>query len=205
MSSTFIISLDFELHWGGFEKWPAHEYRKYFLNTRTVIPEMLNAFRSFDVHVTRASVGMLFHSNREELLKSVPDLKPTYNVPHLTAYHYMDREGIGGGEEDDPLHFAGSLVNQIVETPGQELGSHSFAHYYCNEAGQTLDQFRADLQAAQRAAERYGQKLQSLVFPRNQFNEDYLRVCFEEGFIAVRDNPRDWFWNIQSTLDESMW
>lgn len=203
--ATFIISLDFELHWGGFEKWPLADYRQYFLNTRQVIPQMLRLFREHEIHVTWASVGMLFHSNRESLLKNAPQLKPSYKVRELSAYDFIERHGIGISEEEDPFHFAGSIVHEINNTPFQELASHTFAHYYCNEEGQTIDQFRADLRAAQAAAAFYHKKLRSLVFPRNQFNEEYLKVCFEEGFIAVRDNPRDWFWNIQSTQQESMW
>lgn len=204
-TGTFIISLDFELHWGGFEKWPLKDYRQYFLNTREIIPQMLRLFREHEIHVTWASVGMLFHGNRESLLKNAPQLKPSYKVRELSAYDYIERHGIGISEEEDPFHFAGSIVHEINNTPFQELASHTFAHYYCNEEGQTIDQFRADLRAAQTAAAFYHKKLRSLVFPRNQFNEEYLRVCFEEGFIAVRDNPRDWFWNIQSTQRESMW
>jgi len=204
-NGIFIISLDFELHWGGFEKWPLEDYRQYFLNTRAVIPEMLSLFSQHEIHVTWAGVGMLFHDSRESLMRDIPAEKPTYAVDELSAYQYLEKYGIGDSEESDPFHYARSIVNQIVGTPFQELGSHTFAHYYCNEEGQTLEQFRADLRAAQAAAERYGKKLRSLVFPRNQFNEDYLRVCFEEGFTAVRDNPRDWFWNIQSTQQESAW
>ena len=202
---TFIISLDFELHWGGFEKWPLENYKQYFLNTRNVIPEMLTLFKQHEIHVTWAGVGMLFNSSRESLVKDIPAEKPSYAVRELSAYNFMEEVGIGESEEEDPFHFAGSIINQIVATPFQELASHTFGHYYCNEEGQTLEQFRADLRAAQSAAERYGKKLRSLVFPRNQFNEDYLRVCFEEGFTSVRDNPRDWFWNIQSTQQESAW
>jgi peptidoglycan/xylan/chitin deacetylase (PgdA/CDA1 family) len=202
---SFIISLDFELHWGGFEKWPLEKYRQYFLNTRSVIPDMLERFERRQVHVTWATVGMLFHPSRESLIKDLPEQRPSYAAEELSAYHFLEQHGVGESEEDDPFHFAGSLVNLIVETPFQELASHTFAHYYCNEVGQTLEQFRADLRAAQRTAEHYGKKLRSLVFPRNQFNEAYLRICFEEGFVAVRDNPRDWFWNIQSTQGESPW
>lgn len=203
--ATFIISLDFELHWGGFEKWPLADYRQYFLNTRQVIPQMLRLFHEHEIHVTWASVGMLFHSNRESLLKNSPQLRPSYKVRELSAYDFIERHGIGISEEEDPFHFAGSIIHEINKTPFQELASHTFAHYYCNEEGQTIDQFRADLRAAQNAVAFYHKKLRSLVFPRNQFNEEYLKVCFEEGFIAVRDNPRDWFWNIQSTQQESMW
>ena len=36
----------------------------------------------------------------------------------------------------DPLHYAGSLVRHLAATPGQEVASHTFSHYYCLEAGQ---------------------------------------------------------------------
>ncbi len=205
MNGIFTISLDFELHWGGFEKWPLEDYKEYFLNTRQVIPEMLRLFQEHEIHVTWAGVGMLFHTTRESLMEKMPDQKPSYAVAELSAYNFINAKGIGASEEEDPFHFGGSIVKKIIDTPFQELASHTFAHYYCNEPGQTLEQFRADLKAAQASAAIYGKKLRSLVFPRNQFNEDYLKVCFEEGFVAVRDNPRDWFWNIQSTQQESSW
>lgn len=223
MAGIFTISLDFELHWGGFEKWklsdsgfqvpsqPASRnpqpgtYNQYFLNTRNVIPKMLALFERYQVHVTWASVGMLFHENRESLNRIIPPLKPTYQVKELSPYHYIDTVGIGTSECDDPFHYAGSLVKQILNTPNQELGSHTFGHYYCNEAGQTLEQFRADLKAAQQSAGLHGQQLKSLVFPRNQFNDAYLKVCFEEGFTSVRSNPLDWFWHIESTQREGAW
>lgn len=205
MNGIFTISLDFELHWGGFEKWPLQQYRQYFLNTRKTIPKMLRAFQQYDVHVTWATVGILMHNTRREAEGTYPSERPSYAQQELSAYNYMKHPGIGEDESTDPFHFAASLVKEILRTPHQELGSHTFSHYYCNEAGQTVEQFRADLRAAQQTAALHGKRLTSLVFPRNQFNEDYLRVCYEEGFTAVRDNPRDWFWNIRSTQNESRW
>src|SRR5690606_10360118 len=56
-------------------------------------------------------------------------------------------------------------------------------------------QFRQDLQAAQRIADdKFGIRLSSLVFPRNQFNRRYMGISREEGFTAVRSNPSDWYW-----------
>jgi peptidoglycan/xylan/chitin deacetylase (PgdA/CDA1 family) len=222
MTGTFTISLDFELHWGGFEKWPlgvagsrlpvtgdwkpeTGNYNQYFLNTRKVIPALLSLFEKYNVHVTWATVGMLMHESKKELLEHAPSLKPTYETKNLSAYQYIENSGVGENEEEDPFHFASSLVKQIINTPHQELGTHTFAHFYCNEAGQTVDQFRADLQAAQRAAAKFNQRLTSLVFPRNQFNDAYLKVCYEEGITSVRSNPLDWFWKINSTQDEGMW
>jgi peptidoglycan/xylan/chitin deacetylase (PgdA/CDA1 family) len=247
MPGIFTISLDFELHWGGFEKWkievgseeldakskeggsrqlavgygqnesnitvgaertsffqPAKNYNEYFLNTRRVIPEMLRMFAEHEVHVTWATVGLLMHASKTQALANFPALQPTYAAPELSAYTYINANGLGTDEAEDPFHFADSLVRQIIATPNQELGSHTFAHYYCNEAGQTLEQFQADLQSAQRAAQAYQTKLVSLVFPRNQFNDTYLQVCYDVGIRAVRSNPVSWFWNI-NTREESWW
>lgn len=244
MKGIFTISLDFELHWGGFEKWPlqgtryevrgtrgeargtrdevhgtryegvegtkhqvrsTEDYTQYFLNTREVIPEMLALFEKYEVHVTWATVGMLFHESRAELLSNAPALKPSYKASQLSAYNFINHQGIGDNELSDPFHFAPSLLKQIIDTPNQEIGTHTYAHFYCNEEGQTVEQFVADLRAAKKAAAKYGKKLSSLVFPRNQFNEQYLRACFNEGIRAVRSNPLDWFWHIEGTQDESWW
>ena len=35
--------------------------------------------------------------------------------------------------------------------------------------------------------------IKSLVFPRNQFNEDYLEVCQAYGIKNVRSNPDAWY------------
>jgi peptidoglycan/xylan/chitin deacetylase (PgdA/CDA1 family) len=222
MNSIFTISLDFELHWGGFEKWPlatsplltsagvytqvlSYDYRPYFWNTRIVIPEMLKLFSEYDIHVTWATVGMLMNSNKDELLACAPSNRPTYQKAELSAYHYIENIGIGNSELEDPNHYAASIIERILETPHQELGTHTFSHYYCNELGQSPEQFRADLLAAKSAALKFGRSLQSLVFPRNQFNETYLKISFEEGIRIVRSNPADWFWQIESTLNESLW
>jgi hypothetical protein len=201
---TFIISLDFELHWGGFEKWDIENYRTYFLNTRQIIPEMLKLFEQFDVHVTWATVGLLFHEDYNSLKAHLPTEQPSYADTRLSAYKYMKHSGIGENEVEDPFHYALSLIRKIINTPNQELASHTFAHYYCNESGQTVQQFSADLQAAQTAAAGINRKLTSLVFPRNQFNDQYLKACYEAGFTAVRSNPGDWFWNIE-THQETFW
>jgi peptidoglycan/xylan/chitin deacetylase (PgdA/CDA1 family) len=206
LKGIFTISLDFELHWGGFEKWDLGTRAQYFLNTRLAIPQMLRMFSEYQVHVTWATVGMLLHPDRLSLSNFAPQLKPSYTNLQLSAYRFLDGDGVGENELVDPFHYAAKLVTAILNEPHQELGSHTFAHYYCNEHGQTIDQFRADLRSAQNSAQQlYGKTLRSLVFPRNQFNDQYLKVCYEEGIRIVRDNPRDWFWKIGSTQNESLW
>jgi len=202
MPGHFIISLDFELHWGGSEKWHLEPLKPYFMRTREMIPKILELFAKYEVHVTWATVGMLFHESREELQKYRPD-RPSYSLP-IAAYDFIEKEGIGADEEEDPFHYAPSLIRRILDTPHQELATHTYSHYYCNEEGQTPEEFRQDLKAAQKIAhDKFDVQMKSLVFPRNQFNMDYLKVCADEGISSVRSNPKDWFWNIDSTQQES--
>ena len=112
---------------------------------------------------------------------------------------------MGRNEIEDPLHFADSLVRKIISTPHQELGSHSFAHYYCNESGQNPEQFNEDALSWNKAASSFDVKAKSLVFPRNQFNKDYLKICFANNIRIVRTNPSVWWWDIKSTQNESKW
>ena len=193
MAGKFIISLDFELHWGGAEKWDLKKKNAYFLETRKSIPEVLKIFKENNIRATWATVGFLFAKNKKQLLEFSPNLKPSYTNQKLSAYNYFEQ--VGEDESKDPFHFGYSLVHQILDTPGQELGTHTFSHYYCNETGQNLEQFEADLKMAQAISqENFGQTLRSLVFPRNQYNSDYLKVAQEQGIRVVRSNPDVWFW-----------
>jgi peptidoglycan/xylan/chitin deacetylase (PgdA/CDA1 family) len=171
-TGKFIISLDFELHWGGAEKWNLEKKRKYFLDTAQFIPELLEIFKENCIRTTWATVGFLFARDKTQLLDFSPKLIPSYEQKELSYYSIFPT--LGNNEEIDPFHFASSLIKSIINTPGQELASHTFSHYYCNEPGQTPEQFDADLKSAQAIAkENFGIILQSLVFPRNQLNKDY--------------------------------
>lgn len=194
MNGKFIISLDFELHWGGAEKWDLQKKKSYFLNTVNYIPELLGLFQENNIRCTWATVGFLFSKEKKQLIDFSPKLKPGYYKTELSYYNLIPE--IGNNEEEDPYHYASSLIHSILNTPGQELATHTFAHYYCNELGQTVEQFDADIKAAQDIAkENYGVELKSLVFPRNQFNANYLKVAKQNGIRIVRSNPNVWFWH----------
>ncbi|MFA6057940.1 MAG: polysaccharide deacetylase family protein [Taibaiella sp.] len=195
----FVISLDFELHWGVAELWNIKDRIDYFTTTRRSIPVVLNLFEQYKIHATWATVGFLFAKNKKQLLEFCPDLRPNYESRKLSYYSLIDNNEIGNDEQDDPFHYAHFLIEQIVKTPGQELGTHTFAHYYCNEPGQNHLQFDADLKAAQSLSkENFGIELQSLVFPRNQFNTEYIDIARKNGIKVARSNPDVWFWRKQS-------
>lgn len=186
-----VISLDFELLWGVFDKVDHKEKSTYFKNTRKVIPEILESFESNDISCTWATVGMLFNKDWAEWSQSFPDELPAYDKMELCAYDFG--RSIASQENRD-MCFAPDLIRQIIDTPGQELATHTYSHYYCSEKGQTPQAFRADLQMAILKAKDLGVELKSLVFPRNQLNEDYLRICGELGITSVRSNPENWYW-----------
>lgn len=191
---AFTISLDFELYWGVFDKVALADRISSYDNTRRVIPQMLSLFEREKVYVTWATVGMLFAKDWEDWAASVPAVVPTYEKEALSSYRL--KETYSKDKQLDSYFFAPELVDQIRNTPYQEMATHTFSHYYCREGGQDLVQFKYDLQAARRIAARLGIELHSLVFPRNQLDEPYLKICAEEGIKTVRSNPVDWFWNM---------
>ena len=194
---AFLVSLDFELYWGVRDTKTLAGYSENLQASRqSVIPALLRMFERFDTHATWATVGFLFAESRDELLQSLPTRRPHYRNSRYSPYEYLHT--LGEDEEHDPCHFAPSLIRQIAATHGQEIGSHTFSHYYCLEDGQTVEDFRADLQAAVAIAQRRGIRLRTLVFPRNQANGDYLKVCRDLGFVAYRGNQRGAFYQARS-------
>lgn len=199
MSGKLVISLDFELVWGIFDHIDLPQKQAYFENTLSVIPEMLKCFEQHQMEVTWATVGMLFNRNWEEWMVNRPKNVPAYQNKKLDAYAY------GLAHQDsvfDRYFFAPDLIQRILQTPGQELATHTYSHYYCLENGQTAVQFAEDLDLAVKMAKQVGVDLQSLVFPRNQWNEDYIGLCAERGITQLRSNPAVWYW--QDTASASL-
>ncbi len=199
-NGMFLISLDFELFWGVRDKKTIEEYGENLLGSRQVIPRLLDLFRTYDVHATWAAVGFLFHGSKEELSRSLPAIKPSYEKKRLNPYLYMEQTAVW----DDSYHLAQALIKQIAASPGQRVGTHTFSHYYCLENGQDKEAFRDDIRAAIQTAKRLGLVLESIVFPRNQVNPDYLSVCHEHGIRIYRGNENSWLYRAAGS-DQQSW
>lgn len=184
---AFVISLDFELHWGVSERVNRrdHPYMSNLKNTPEVVERMLELFVQRGIHATWATVGALMADGREDLQPYLPDIRPAYEREAVDTYQLE----LGDSEQDDPIHFAPSLVEKICRTSGQEFATHTFLHYYCGEPGQDVPAFAADLEAAQRIAQRCGVVARSLVFPRNQVFPSYLSALQPAGIDVYRGNP----------------
>jgi peptidoglycan/xylan/chitin deacetylase (PgdA/CDA1 family) len=186
---ALVISLDFELHWGVRDhERPDGSYRVNLLGARKAIPRLLELFERYGISATWAIVGFLFAESREQLRKFEPALRPSYDDQALDPY----RETVGKDEDDDPLHFAPSLIEQIRRCPQQEIATHTFSHYYCREPGQTLEAFKADLNSAIAIAAESGIQLRSIVFPRNQVNPEYAEAVLDLGITCYRGPEHGW-------------
>lgn len=188
---ALVISLDFELHWGLINAFPLEAIRERLLGTRKAIPLILKLFEDFEIHATWASVGFLFHRTRNDLVSAIPDCRPSAENGTLTPYDFL--ADIGLDELSDPHHYASSIVDQIRETPNQEVATHTFAHCIWDHVPADTDAFRADLRAVFDTARTKGVVISSIVFPQNKYSPDLLRVLKQEGIIAFRGGGQYWY------------
>ena len=137
-------------------------------------------------------------------MANLPSIKPQYEDKSLSPYENPYFESLGSDFNQDKYHFAPLLIDEIKKYPEQEIGTHTFSHYYCLEKGQTLESFREDTRMAVQVAKEQGIKITSLIFPRNQFNDKYLQVCSELGITCYRGNELSWLYKAKSGENESL-
>jgi peptidoglycan/xylan/chitin deacetylase (PgdA/CDA1 family) len=200
----FVISLDFEQYWGVRDVYSMRHYREQMAGERTVIPKLLKLFEEHGIHATWAIVGLLFFETLEEMKENLPHLKPNYSVKELSPYPYLYNGNLGPNESLDPHHYAPSLIRTIKETKSQQISTHTFSHYYCLEKGQSLEHFKEDLGAAVRTAEKQGLKLESIIFPRNQINDEYITILKKYGIHSYRGTPSHWIYKKGYTRRDSI-
>lgn len=179
----FTISLDFELFWGVRDHRTLESYGENIRNVHHVVPRLLELFAKYNVHCTWATVGFLFFKEKQELLSYLPAHRPDYYKKEYDPYPYLEQN-----ELENKYHFAPALIEQIKRTKGQEIGTHTFSHFYTLEKSTTIEQFRSDLQAAIKIAKERGIEINSIVFPRNQYSDDHIKACLQGGIKIYRGN-----------------
>lgn len=184
--SAFVISLDFEQHWGVYDHSTVDGYAKKLDGGRRAIPRILERFEAAGIHASWATVGLLLCEGREDALAHYPE-HPAYEELETRIRDVI--AGSGDSEEDDPYHYALSLARRIAAVPGQEIATHTFSHYYCLERGPSIEDFERDLGAAKKVASRHDIEVTAIVFPRNQYSPAHLSACRRQGIKAFRGNP----------------
>lgn len=198
-TGVFTISLDFELFWGVRDKITLAEYEENLRGTPGAVKKILTLFSENGIHATWATVGFLFFKGQNELRENLPSILPTYSNPALCPYRYEKSASL-----DRELHFAPDLIAAIRATPGQEIASHTHSHYYCLENGQEAAQFRADLELAVEVASAQKIEIKSLVFPRNQWNSEYLSILNAIGITSFRGNEKHWIYQASEDSQQNV-
>lgn len=192
MKPTLIVSLDFELYWGVQDCIELKDYQLRIKNGLKAIPQALELFKKYGIHATWATVGMIFADNVSMAKRFSPDpsKRPSYVNESLSGYRCFDQGDI---VQEPDCFFAPATIDRILQYEGQEVGSHTFSHYYCKEAGQTVEQFRDDMTSAINIAKTKSISLKSIVLPRNQSVKQYNQVLEEFGITSFRDLENTWF------------
>ena len=184
-----VINLDFELFWRVTDSRSVDGYRSYVDGDWIAIPRMLALFRRYGIRSTWATVGMLMCRDYTQWRAIRPAVLPEYRCRNCSNYSH---ERIVRAYPK--LFFARPLVEQILATPGQELATHTYSHFYCAEPGATPAQFAADLACAEYIAAELGARCRSSVFPRNQIRADFIAALAQAGIRIYRGNPSHWLY-----------
>ncbi len=186
---NFTISLDFELYWGMRDIQSLESYQEHLSNVHFVIPKLLELFKKYEIHATWAIVGFLFLNDKDQLIKKFPPELPQYANKHFDPYDYIQNNDLV-----KKYHFAPECIELIRNTPYQEIGTHTFSHYYTLEEGQTYQQFKKDLESAISMQLSTGQNCRSIVFPRNQYDIEHLKIIKSLNVNFYRGNQPFWLY-----------
>jgi hypothetical protein len=188
-NGRFVVSLDFEMFWGICDVRTIADYGQNVLGEWQAVPRLLTLFRQHGIRVSWATVGMLMCRDFAQWRGIRPAILPGYLRAECSPYA---KEAMV--REHPRLFFARPLVERILATPGQELASHTYSHFYCGEAGATPEQFAADLRCARDIAAELGASCTTLVLPRNQVLPAFLDVLPDAGIQVYRGNLRHWLY-----------
>jgi len=189
---TFTISLDFELFWGIRANRTEAEYRENLLGVYSAIPKMLELFQKYDIHVTWATVGFLFHENIQDIKSNYPLILPAYKSKKVDPYLYLDGISVEESDSFRRIHCASLLIEKIKSVPYQEIASHTYSHFFTYESLENRGAFMSDIQKAEEVAIKRGVALKSLVFPRNQVDDKAIEMLSQSSITSYRGNPKHW-------------
>jgi peptidoglycan/xylan/chitin deacetylase (PgdA/CDA1 family) len=199
-AGVFTVSLDFERYWGVRDKRAIKEYQANLMGVDNAIEKILEQFDKYDIHATWAAVGFLFAHDIDELRVLSPEQKPGYTNTLRDPYRYIEDNSV----LEPFCHFSPEMIDKIKNAKNQEVGTHTFSHFYCLEDGQIANEFRSDIEAAINIAKKSGITIKSLVFPRNQWNNDYFSILDDCGIISYRGNEKGWIYKAVNPSEERL-
>lgn len=177
-----VVSLDFEMLWG-LAEFDVAGAAVLSEKVNEIVPELLNLFQQYGIHATWATVGAIMESHEAVFCNRVR----SGASPQVRAkIEKFDLESEKGEHKYRKCLFAPHLIKAIQETPDQEIGTHTYSHYYCDLPDSTVEAFKEELIFSTEAAKQHGIEMHSVVFPKNQVIKEYLSAVQTMGLNAYR-------------------
>ena len=178
----FIMSLDFEGQWGsigGHTDSQLYAFAERVRKNPVVIPRLRSLFDKYGIHCTWAVVGAMLCRDKEEVL-SLLDKDVVYKSWGISIMDYIK------GIKDNSLYFFPDLIDTVKNTSNQEIGSHTFTHFYANEAGVSVEMLQQEMELSRKVLSELGVEAKTLIMPRNQVEGLDEEVLNKTGFTIVR-------------------
>ncbi len=187
---NFILSFDYELAWGSFDKINASYLTENVINSNEAASRLLQINEQMEVPATWAIVGLMLpsalgHKDKLDLL----DAKFQKSVLASDVFSEIDEQAASALLEMPTGFFA-----KVIDSPSQEFASHTFSHLYALEVDD--DAMSNDFKyMAEVCAENKVGRPSSLVMPKNQVTEVAIACAAESGVKIIRVNPNNWLYS----------
>ncbi len=168
---ALVISLDFELFWGIADIGDIKSWEKEIQKVYEIVPRTLALFEKYGIHATWATVAGIMLENKNELYEYLPQKLPQQTEEIIQKFNFEDENN----SIPSFMLFGQELVDRIKNAVNQEIGTHTFTHYYCSKQSSNTQDFKNELETASLIMEKKGYgKCKTVVFPRNQVSQKYV-------------------------------
>lgn len=184
---VLIISLDFEMMWGAIfnEKVKkGYLYRTEYIYE--IIDGLLKLFKKYSIHATWAAVGAIACKDaREANLYACSEIKDPYGTQKLKEFiSQID-------QRDYYRYFAPNLLQRILEVENQEIGTHTFSHFYYDEHDDAKTKVIPEILESVKVLEKISnQKIQTLVMPKNQVSSEMGEIMRQTNLRIIRGKQK---------------
>jgi len=102
---------------------------------------------------------------------------------------------------DDSKGQLNWINNTLLNNKLIEIGSHTYSHIFCEEVD--IETFNSDVSAMNIISKKNNIKFKSMVFPRNQYNLNNIKILQQNGYTHFRNVLQKWYLKTSKYSDES--
>lgn len=181
-NGLFIISLDYESMWGAIFNEPVYKgYENRTREIKRIIDSILSLFMKHDIHATWAIVGGLACNSKEEACRLAP-----VNICSLNG-----NESLAGfienlKQEESDYYFQKDVVSKICKVENQEIGTHTFSHFYMYEHRNPEDKIDKELTSSKSILGEFCDEINTLILPKNQVDNIAIEEMKKQAIKNIR-------------------